>query len=65
MKGNVRGGGTLRAGLRKGVFNVDLKRIVSVFLACGLLVGASAGPVMGKKPATTPNWGVEDSPMHP
>lgn len=44
---------------------MDLKRIVGVFIACGLLVGASAAPVLGKKPATTPKWGGEDSPLRP
>lgn len=44
---------------------MDLKRVASVLVAGGLLIGASAAPVMGKKPATTPKWGGEDSPLRP
>lgn len=40
-------------------------RFVGLIVACGLLVGASAAPVHGKKPAKTPKWGGADSPLRP
>ena len=65
MEGNPSTGGTCLLGLLKGVEKVDLKRIASVLIAGGLLLGASAAPAVGKKASATPKWGPEDAPLHP
>ncbi|HEX2196583.1 MAG TPA: hypothetical protein VHJ76_06620 [Actinomycetota bacterium] len=41
------------------------RKIVGLVVACGLLVGASAAPVHGKKVRKTPAWGGEDAPLRP
>ena len=42
-----------------------LRKIAGVVLACGLVVGASAAPVHGKKPSRMPAWGGADAPLRP
>ncbi|MDQ3915222.1 MAG: S1 family peptidase [Actinomycetota bacterium] len=42
-----------------------LRKIAGVVVACGLVVGASAAPVHGKKPARQPAWGGADAPLRP
>lgn len=42
-----------------------LRKIAGIVLACGLVVGASAAPVQGKKPARMPAWGGADAPLRP
>lgn len=42
-----------------------LRKIAGVVLACGLVVGASAAPVHGKKPSRMPAWGGSDAPLRP
>jgi len=44
---------------------VNLKRVMSLIVAGGLLFAFSAAPVQGKKPAKTPRWGGVDSPLRP
>jgi hypothetical protein len=44
---------------------VVLRKIAGVILACGLVVGASAAPVHGKKPSRMPAWGGADAPLRP
>jgi trypsin len=44
---------------------VTLKRVFGIVLACGLLLGVSAGPVQGKKIQRVPEWGGLDSPLRP
>lgn len=44
---------------------MNLKRVLSLIVACGILLGGSAAPVQGKKPAKTPAWGGTDSPLRP
>ncbi|MFN2587538.1 MAG: hypothetical protein ABR613_05420 [Actinomycetota bacterium] len=42
-----------------------LRKIAGVVLTCGLVVGASAAPVHGKKPPRQPAWGGADAPLRP
>lgn len=44
---------------------MSAQRVMSMIVACGLLIGASAAPVQGKKPEKTPRWGGADSPLRP
>ncbi|MDQ3983462.1 MAG: S1 family peptidase [Actinomycetota bacterium] len=41
------------------------RRILGLIVACGLVVGASAAPVYGKKANRMPAWGGTDSPIRP
>ena len=41
------------------------RKIFGVVLACGLLLGAAAAPVQGKKASRMPAWGCEDAPLRP
>jgi hypothetical protein len=44
---------------------VVLRKIAGIVLACGLVLGASAAPVLGKKPSRMPAWGGADAPLRP
>ncbi|HEX2293790.1 MAG TPA: hypothetical protein VHN37_00600 [Actinomycetota bacterium] len=45
---------------------VNVRKIVGLVIACGLLVGASAAPVTAKKARSrVPAWGGEDAPIRP
>lgn len=41
------------------------RKIVGAILACGLIVGASAAPVHGKKVQKVPAWGGPEAPLRP
>ncbi|HEV2754946.1 MAG TPA: hypothetical protein VG318_04130 [Actinomycetota bacterium] len=42
-----------------------MRKIIGVVLACGLVLGASAAPVHGKKASRQPAWGGPDAPLRP